>query len=100
MTPAFSPFLALRYLVTRRINALCVLGVAFAVWAMLIVDGVFTGFVTNIHTDVKRSSPALLLTDLPHNTSYAQLREQLEEESNLESEQPVGPEQDPADIAC
>jgi len=78
LTPAFSPFLALRYLVTRRINALCVLGVAFAVWAMLIVDGVFTGFVTNIHTDVKRSSPALLLTDLPHNTSYEQLRAQLE----------------------
>jgi hypothetical protein len=39
--PAFSPFLALRYLMTRRINVLGAFGVAFAVWAMLVVDGVF-----------------------------------------------------------
>lgn len=78
MIPAFSSFLARRYLVTRRINVLCMLGVAFAVWAMLIVDGVFTGFVHDIHTDVRSSSPELLLTDLPHDSSYEALRAQLE----------------------
>ncbi len=45
MIAAFSPFVALRYLVTRRINLLAALGVMFAVWAILVVDSVFTGFV-------------------------------------------------------
>lgn len=83
MIPAFSPFLALRYLVTRRINILGVLGVAFAVWAMLIVDGVFTGFVTDIHTDVRTSAPELLLTDLPNDTGYEALRERLEADEDV-----------------
>ncbi|MCK5942021.1 MAG: FtsX-like permease family protein [Planctomycetes bacterium] len=83
MLPAFSPFLALRYLMTRRINVLGVLGVAFAVWAMLIVDGVFTGFVTDIHTDVRASAPELLLTDLPHDTGYGPLRDALEADQDV-----------------
>lgn len=88
MIPAFSPFLALRYLVTRRINVLCVCGVAFAVWAMLIVDGVFTGFVTDIHRDVRASSPALLLTELPHDTGYEALREVLEADPDVATTAP------------
>jgi ABC-type lipoprotein release transport system permease subunit len=74
---AFSPFLALRYLVTRRINLLGVFGVAFAVWAMLVVDGVFTGFVRDIQQNVQSSAPPLLLTDLPHDQSFAALSEAL-----------------------
>lgn len=77
MIRAFSPFLALRYLVTRRINILGVLGVAFAVWAMLVVDGVFTGFVRDIRTNVENSAPPLLLTDLPHDSDFGELREVL-----------------------
>ncbi len=88
MTPAFSPFLALRYLVTRRINVLGVLGVAFAVWAMLIVDGVFTGFVTDIQRDVRGSAPALLLTDLPNDTGYEALREVLEADAEVTTTAP------------
>ena len=88
MIPAFSPFLARRYLVTRRINVLCMLGVAFAVWAMLIVDGVFTGFVADVHTDVRRSSPELLLTDLPHDTGYDALRALLEADPPVKSTAP------------
>lgn len=77
MIRAFSPFLALRYLATRRINILGVLGVAFAVWAMLVVDGVFTGFVRDIHQNVENSAPPLLLTDLPHDQDFAVLRDAL-----------------------
>jgi ABC-type lipoprotein release transport system permease subunit len=76
--PAFSPFLALRYLVTRPIVALGITGVAFAVWAMLVVDAVFTGFVGDIRDDVQRSTAGLLVTDLPHETSYNALREVIE----------------------
>ena len=64
------------------------LGVAFAVWAMLIVDGVFTGVVADIHTDVRRSSPDLLLTDLPHDTGYEPLRALLEADPQVKSTAP------------
>ncbi|MEO6597235.1 MAG: FtsX-like permease family protein [Planctomycetota bacterium] len=74
MIAAFSPFLAVRYLVTRRINLLGTFGVAFAVWAMIVVDSVFTGFVTEIRADVRRSTTDLLVTDLPHETGYETLR--------------------------
>ena len=72
--PAFSPFLALRYLVKRRINLLGVFGVSFAVWAMIVVNSVFTGFVAEIRSDVRNSAPDMLVTDLPHDTSYEALR--------------------------
>ena len=83
MIPAFSPFLALRYLMTRRINLLCIGGVMFAVWAMLLVDSVFTGFVTKIRTAVRGSAPELLLSDLPHDVSYDRLRPVLEAQTDL-----------------
>lgn len=83
MIRAFSPFLALRYLATRRINILGVLGVAFAVWAMLVVDGVFTGFVLDIRTNVENSAPPLLLTDLPHDQDFATLKDALRDEDVL-----------------
>lgn len=88
MIAAFSPFLALRYLVTRRINVLSVFGVAFAVWAMLIVDGVFSGFVTGIRHDVRDSAPELLLTDLPHDAAYEPLREVLEADRDVAATAP------------
>ncbi|MFT4841026.1 MAG: ABC-type lipoprotein release transport system permease subunit [Planctomycetota bacterium] len=83
MIRAFSPYLALRYLVTRRINILGVLGVAFAVWAMLVVDGVFTGFVRDIRANVESSAPPLLLTDLPHDSSFAVLHEALADDPDV-----------------
>lgn len=88
MIQAFSPFVALRYLVTRRINLLGALGVAFAVWAMLVVDAVFTGFVGQIRDDVKNSAPALLLTDLPHDTAYEPLRAALVAEPGVAATAP------------
>lgn len=84
--PAFSPFLALRYLLTRPITALGVFGVSFAVWAMLVVDAVFTGFVADIRDNVQRSTAPLLVTDLPHDTGYEQLR------AAIEADPAVGPE--------
>lgn len=83
MIAAFSPFLALRYLLMRRINLLGVLGVMFAVWAILVVDSVFTGFVSEIRKDVENSAPDLLVTDLPHDTSYEALRVAIEAKSDV-----------------
>lgn len=78
MIAAWSPFLALRYLLTRRINLLSAFGVLFAVWATLVVDGVFTGFVYEIRRDVRRATPDILVTDLPPRTGYESLRGAIE----------------------
>lgn len=83
MIDAFSPFLALRYLLTRRINLLGVFGVMFAVWAIVIVDSVFTGFVSQIRSDVRSSATDLLVTDLPHDTGYESLRAAIESDEDV-----------------
>lgn len=85
---AFSPFLALRYLMTRPIVALGVVGVAFSVWAMLVVDAVFTGFVGDIRDDVQRSTAGVLVTDLPHETGYEALRAVLEADQDVAATAP------------
>jgi lipoprotein-releasing system permease protein len=80
---AYSPFLALRYLLTRKINLLGIGGVMFAVWAMIVVDSVFTGFVSEIRRDVRNSTTDLLVTDLPHDTAYEPLRAALEADPDV-----------------
>lgn len=74
MIAASTPFLALRYLLTRRINLLSLFGVLFAVWATLVVDAVFSGFVFEIRNDVRRATPDLLVTDLPPGSDFEPIR--------------------------
>ncbi len=74
MGPVFSWLLALRYLRSRWINVLGMLGVTVAVWALILVRGVFSGFIADIRTEVRRSTPDLLLTSLPHTTGFEALR--------------------------
>jgi len=88
VTAAFSPFLAWRYLAKRRINWLSIGGVMFAVWAMLVVDSVFTGFVSGIRSDVRYASPDLLVTDLPHDVDYETLRPALEATDGVDATAP------------
>jgi lipoprotein-releasing system permease protein len=80
---AFSPFVAWRYLLTRRINLLAVGGVTFAVWAILLVDSVFTGFVSQIRSDVRNSACDLMVTELPADTSYEALRAAIEQDGDV-----------------
>ncbi|MBK8100761.1 MAG: ABC transporter permease [Planctomycetes bacterium] len=75
MLQASSCLLAVRYLRSRWVNVLGIVGVAVAVWAMILVRAVFSGFIGNIQDDVRRTSTDLLVTDLPHDTGYASLRD-------------------------
>lgn len=83
MIAAFGPFLSLRYLLARRISLLAILGVMFATWATVLVDSVFTGFVSQIRRDVRNSAVDLLVTDLPLDTSYEALRAALRDQAVL-----------------
>lgn len=71
MIRAFSAFLALRYLRSRWINVLGTLGIAVAVWALIVVIAVFSGFIGEIRAGVRDATPDLLATNLPMGSSFA-----------------------------
>ena len=70
MAAAFSFTLALRYLLSRWINLIGICGVAVAVWALIVVIAVFSGFIADIRSNLHQVSPDLLVTDLPEDQSY------------------------------
>lgn len=73
MAPAFSWFLAWRYLVTRYVNLLGMIGVAVAVWALIVVIAVFSGFIGDIRAGARLASPDLLLDDVAEGCDFAAL---------------------------
>ena len=81
MPAVFAWFLALRYLVTRWVNLLGIVGVALAVWALIVVIGIFSGFIGAIREDVRRATPDLLVTDLPHQQSWSALQQLLRDDA-------------------
>jgi lipoprotein-releasing system permease protein len=83
LAPAFSWFLALRYLVSRWVTLLGVMGVAVAVWAMIAVIAVFSGFISEIRAGVRTASPELLLTELGHECDFAKLAPVLRAEADI-----------------
>ena len=90
MPAAFSWFLAFRYLVTRWVNMLGIGGVALAVWALIVVIAVFSGFIGEIREHIRISSPELLLTNLDpdRDHSYDRLRAVIEADDDVEATAP------------
>lgn len=74
MPAAFAWYLALRYLLARKVTWLGVGGITVAVWALITVIAVFSGFIGTIRDHVRNSAPDLIVTDLPHDQSYRALR--------------------------
>ncbi|MGA0059580.1 MAG: ABC transporter permease [Planctomycetota bacterium] len=73
MIPAYSGFLALRYLRTRWVNILGTLGVAVAVWALIVVIAVFSGFISEIRQSIRIATPDLLATGFDAEASFEEL---------------------------
>lgn len=88
MIPAYSGFLAWRYLRTRWVNLLGMLGVAVAVWALIVVIAVFSGFIDEIRSSIRIATPDLLCTGLPLDTSYAELDEVLRADPDVAATAP------------
>ncbi len=74
MPRTFSWFLALRYLVTRWVNLLGMCGVAVAVWALIVVIAVMSGFIEEMTDNIHNASPDLLLTGLRPGCTESQVR--------------------------
>lgn len=73
MAPAYSWFLAWRYLWSRRVTWIGIVGVGLAVWALIVVIAVFSGFIGEIRAGARRASPDLLLTDVRPDCDFAQV---------------------------
>ncbi len=85
MIRAYSCFLALRYLFSRRINLLGMVGVAVAVWALIVVIAVFSGFISEIRENIRGATPELLLSNLKKGTSYAEISALVATDDEVES---------------
>lgn len=83
MAATFSWFLAIRYLVSRKINLIGMIGVALAVWALIVVVAVFSGFISDIRANTKNASPDLILTGLPDDASYAAIAPGIEADPDV-----------------
>ncbi|MEE2887139.1 MAG: hypothetical protein VX951_06875, partial [Planctomycetota bacterium] len=73
LPPTFSWFLAVRYLVTRWVNLVGMLGISLAVWAMIVVISVFSGFIAEARRGIEGASPDLLLTGLKEDSDFREL---------------------------
>ncbi|MCR9248499.1 MAG: hypothetical protein NXI31_26020 [bacterium] len=58
-------YLAIRYLVTRPINLLGMLGITLSVWALVVVVSLFSGFMVVIEEHVRETSADVAVTNLP-----------------------------------
>lgn len=74
MPSAFAWHLAFRFLLTRWVNLLSATGVAVAVWALIVVIAVFSGFIGDIRDNLHSATPDLLVTDLPADQDEAPVR--------------------------
>ncbi len=88
MAPAFSWYLALRYLLARRVNAMGVAGVAIAVWALIVVIAVFSGFISEIRGHIRGATADLVLTGVDRGTDYEAVRAVLESDDGVLSTAP------------
>ncbi|MFT4512598.1 MAG: lipoprotein-releasing system permease protein [Planctomycetota bacterium] len=76
-------FLAIRYLLTRPINLLGMGGIAIAVWALVVVVSLFSGFLQVIEEHVQASSSDLVVTDMPPWAEWPALHHALKEDPNV-----------------
>ncbi|MEM7203784.1 MAG: FtsX-like permease family protein [Planctomycetota bacterium] len=83
MAPAYAWFLALRYLLSRWVNVLGMAGVAVAIWALLVVISVFSGFIAEIREHIRGATADLVLTGVKTDCSYAAVRPILEADPDV-----------------
>lgn len=88
MPAAFSWFLALRYLLTRWVNLLGMCGVAVAVWALIVVIAVMSGFIEEMTENLRHASPDLLVTKLRPGCTESQVRPPVEADPDVVSVAP------------
>ena len=76
-------FLAVRYLLTRPINLLGMLGITVGVWALVVVVSLFSGVLVVLEGHVHSATADVLVTGLPPWTQWPVLRDALRDDGNV-----------------
>lgn len=79
----YAVFLALRYLLTRPINLLGMIGIAISVWALVVVSSLFTGFIAVVEQHVQEASADISVTQLPPWADWQKLAATLADDPNV-----------------
>jgi lipoprotein-releasing system permease protein len=83
LVPTYAWFLALRYLATRWVNVLGMAGLAVAVWALIVVISVFSGFIAEIREHIRGATADLTLAGVGELCSYETVRAVLERDPDV-----------------
>ncbi len=81
-------FLALRYLLTRWVNFIGIVGIALAVWALILVTAVFSGFIAEIQDHIRGATADLTLLGVKADQSYAAIQPILEGDPDVAAAAP------------
>lgn len=81
-------FLAVRYLLTRPINLLGMLGILLSVWALVLVVSIFSGFLVEIERHVRSASADVSVHRLPPWASGQALEQALRDDPNVQDVAP------------
>ncbi len=76
-------FLALRYLLTRPINLLGILGVMLGVWALIVVVSIFSGVLNEVKSHVHSTSSDLIVSMREDGVSYESLQKIILADANV-----------------
>ena len=76
-------FLAIRWLLSRKINALGVIGIALGVWAPIVVVAIFQGYLVEVQKHVIGGGSDLSVTRIPETRSFEDLRALIEDDPNV-----------------
>ena len=81
-------FLAIRWLASRPINLLGVLGITLGVWALIVVVSIFSGYLVEVRKHVAGSSSDLSAIRLPPDVPYARLLRVIEADPEVAAAAP------------
>jgi ABC-type lipoprotein release transport system permease subunit len=81
-------FLAIRYLLTRPINLLGMLGITLSVWALVVVVSLFSGVIAVIEAHVHDATADISISGLPPWATWSQVRDAVRDDPNVLGQAP------------
>ncbi len=76
-------FLAIRYVLSRRVNLLGMIGVSLGVWALIVVVAIFSGYLTEVKKRLIGATSDIGATLIPEDTAYVDLAVEIEADPNV-----------------
>lgn len=81
-------FLGLKFLFSRPINLLGIVGVAVAVWAMLLIVSIFSGYIREVRRHIRSVASDISLIGYDLDVSYSEVEKFLREEPGVRASAP------------